>query len=66
MTKTIQQIKYEVDDLLKEKENLIGKQIENKVDEIIRIFDEIPPQNNADMKRVLMMMASDIKHIVRQ
>ncbi len=64
--RTMSQIGYGIDELLKEKDNLKRDQTAEKVDEFVKILTDIPPKNDEDLKRVLKMFAQEIKYIVEQ
>lgn len=64
--KSMSQIEYHINELLKEKGVLIKHQIEEKVDEFAKILIDMPAKDEGDLKRVLMMMTRDIKNIVEQ
>lgn len=64
--KTMSQIEYQIDELLREKENLKEQELTLKAEEFAKILLDLPPQNIIDLQRVLMMFAKDVKNIVQQ
>ncbi|EGL17477.1 MULTISPECIES: hypothetical protein [unclassified Paenibacillus] len=64
--KTMSQIKYHIDELLREKKAIKNQQIEEKVDEFTKIMIDMPPKDNDDLKRLLRMFAKDVKYITQQ
>ncbi|QNR65477.1 hypothetical protein IAQ67_16450 [Paenibacillus peoriae] len=64
--KSMSQIEYHIDELLREKEMLKKVEIEVKVDEFTRLLTEQPAKDEEELKRILMMLARDLKNIVEQ
>lgn len=64
--KSMSQIEYHIEELLREKEILIKAEIEVKVSEFTRILTEQPAKDEGELKRILMMLARDLRNIVEQ
>ncbi|ASA22710.1 hypothetical protein [Paenibacillus donghaensis] len=64
--KSMSQIEYHIDELLREKEILKKVEIEVKVAEFTRILTEQSTKDEEELKRILMMMARDLRNIVEQ
>lgn len=63
MTRDIWQVKFEIDALNAEIEEIKKDSINKKVDEFVSIFKEYPPKDDNDLKRMLSLLATDIKVI---
>lgn len=64
--KTMSQVEYLIDQLKGEKKELIKEQASAKVDEFVSILTNQPAQDADEMKRILMMLARDLKNIYEQ
>lgn len=61
--KTISQIDYEIDNLKREKAEIKKLQAEEKVNEFLKIFTDVPPKDEDDLKRLLRLFSQEIRDI---
>lgn len=64
--KSLSQIEYLMDELKREKKEIIKEQAEKKVEEFVQILTKNPAKDQDELKRMLMMLSRDLKNIYEQ